>query len=363
MFTDPKGTTREKMFLPSNDDVPSRIGLSVSSMPGRHLRHHFDRKCCIKTILRNIETMALIHTNLWKCNLNVMPVESHAIRGIWGSITGRNPLNAPSVDKHSKCCGTWINVKNLIQREKSSSVKNVEKPTGRRSILFNIRKPILKRKPINAKLVGKPSPECHVTVIIRKSMRRREPMSAMYVASPSNRTQPSANLKTLTRNRSHPVQRLWSLSFASLPLWDTREHTQERNLTNVGCVRRLLPRNAIDDEGIHAGMQAYKCHLCDRAFVQKRNLTQHEKTHTGEKSYDCNRCGKAFTLKSNLHVPQKTRKCGECNKCEKSFSRKEYLDFHKKLHYELKPYKCSECGKTFADKAYLDRHQKRIPTW
>lgn len=82
MFTDPKGTTREKMFLPSNDDVPSRIGLSVSSMPGRHLRHHFDRKCCIKTILRNIETMALIHTNLWKCNLNVMPVESHAIRGI-----------------------------------------------------------------------------------------------------------------------------------------------------------------------------------------------------------------------------------------------------------------------------------------
>ena len=46
-FIKQKGTAPEKMFLSSNDNVPSRIRLLESHLLGSHLRCHFDRKPCI----------------------------------------------------------------------------------------------------------------------------------------------------------------------------------------------------------------------------------------------------------------------------------------------------------------------------
>lgn len=74
-FTKQKGTSPEKMFLSSNDNVSSRIRLPEFHLLGRHLRHHFDRKTCIKN--NSQESRKSGDPNLcksMKSSLSVMPV-------------------------------------------------------------------------------------------------------------------------------------------------------------------------------------------------------------------------------------------------------------------------------------------------
>lgn len=150
-------------------------------------------------------------------------------------------------------------------------------------------------------------------------------------------------------------------------LWNTREHTWERNPTSVYCVKRLLPRKQMPSI-MRESMLVWALASVISAtglLSRRKTLLNIKKIYSEEKSDGCKRCGKVFTVKSNLRVHQKIHsgeKAYVCNECGKSFSQKEHLDFHKKLHTGQKPYKCSECGKAFAYKSYLDGHQKRIHT-
>lgn len=149
MFTDPKGTTHEKMFLPSNDDVPSRIGLSVSSMPGRHLRHHFDRKCCIKN---NSQEYRKYGPNSYKsvemqfeCNacgksLNQRHMRIHngeksfkctncgqAFKMLWNLNKCQKPHPERKVFKCEECGKAYRQETNLVQHQKTHTKEKTYK--------------------------------------------------------------------------------------------------------------------------------------------------------------------------------------------------------------------------------------------
>ena len=50
----------------------------------------------------------------------------------------------------------------------------------------------------------------------------------------------------------------------------------------------------------HTGEKPHQCCQCDKAFVQKSDLTNHIRIHTGEKPYQCSQCDKAFLQNCNL---------------------------------------------------------------
>ena len=45
-----------------------------------------------------------------------------------------------------------------------------------------------------------------------------------------------------------------------------------------------------------------------------------------------------------------------CGICKQSFKPKSYLNVHKRIHSEEKPYKCDTCDKSFGMKDVLTRH-------
>lgn len=142
------------MFLPSNDDVSSRLRLSQYDLIGRHLKHCFDRNPSIKN--NSNEYRKSVGSNSWKS------MKNHFECNACGKLLDSKPhlqrhLRIHNREKSFKCneCGrafkmrgTWISIRKLIQRDQSVNVMSVEKPTGRRPISFNIRKFIPKRHPI-----------------------------------------------------------------------------------------------------------------------------------------------------------------------------------------------------------------------
>lgn len=46
---------------------------------------------------------------------------------------------------------------------------------------------------------------------------------------------------------------------------------------------------------IHAGIKAYSCGECGKAFTEKSQLKVHLLTHSGEKPHRCPFCGKGYT--------------------------------------------------------------------
>ena len=81
--------------------------------------------------------------------------------------------------------------------------------------------------------------------------------------------------------------------------------------------------------------KAYKCGVCGKEFVQKRNFNKHTKIHTAVKSHTCNVCGKAFTQKSTC-------------------------DRHTKTHTGEKPFNCNFCLKNLHTNVHVSNTQKSI---
>lgn len=80
------------------------------------------------------------------------------------------------------------------------------------------------------------------------------------------------------------MQRLYKVVHLQVCSYETPENTHRRETLQCGLCEKAFAQKANVHERMHAGVKAYKYHLCDRAFVQKKKITQHEKLHTGEKN-------------------------------------------------------------------------------
>lgn len=73
----------------------------------------------------------------------------------------------------------------------------------------------------------------------------------------------------------------------------------------------------------------FRCYICNKKIVTKRNLVRHEKGHLEEKLYKCSFCNKAFSRKAycSIHeekckqIGKKSFKC-EFPDCNQRFDKK-----------------------------------------
>ena len=113
----------------------------------------------------------------------------------------------------------------------------------------------------------------------------------------------------------------------------------------------------LSDMKCKTNKKAYRCSVCGKRFLHKRDLTVHMRIHTREKPFSCFESGKRFTQISSLtkhmriHTGDKPFSCSECGK---RFKEKWKLIQHMRIHTGDKPFSCSECGKRFTQKIGLD---------
>ena len=96
-------------------------------------------------------------------------------------------------------------------------------------------------------------------------------------------------------------------------------HTNEKTL------------NLKKDVKTHSYGNPYQCTLCDKCFINEKELKIHIKdTHTGEKSFQFTHCDKTFSYESKLNYHMITH-TGEykynCSYCEKSYLRNQDLEW------------------------------------
>ena len=118
---------------------------------------------------------------------------------------------------------------------------------------------------------------------------------------------------------------------------------------------------------IHEGIN-YACHLCEKAYTDKRNLNNHIlSVHKKIKNHTCHECGKSFAFPSNLKVHMK-----KFHKIEEFFSQEGNNNKDKKeimesfmdtnddtmvsVHEGIKKFSCHLCEKSFTDKTNMKRH-------
>ncbi|ELT90197.1 hypothetical protein CAPTEDRAFT_159140 [Capitella teleta] len=111
----------------------------------------------------------------------------------------------------------------------------------------------------------------------------------------------------------------------------------------------------------------YKCHLCPKAYSEKRHLDQHGKTHAVDppiRGKVCDECGKTFVSPSYLRIHLLTHSeesPHECELCGKKYRFKSNLRQHRlSAHrHEVRPlaHSCNICSKSFAREAWLVLHR------
>uniref|UniRef100_A0A1B0BE62 Protein krueppel n=1 Tax=Glossina palpalis gambiensis TaxID=67801 RepID=A0A1B0BE62_9MUSC len=111
----------------------------------------------------------------------------------------------------------------------------------------------------------------------------------------------------------------------------------------------------------HVG-KVYQCEYCERRFAVKSDLNVHKRIHTAEKPHVCEHCGKSFRLRSQLgyHVTAIHTKIRafKCTMCPKDFLKKRDLTDHVKTHFNIRDKICETCGKGFSNCHSLIRHRQ-----
>uniref|UniRef100_A0A8C6X098 C2H2-type domain-containing protein n=1 Tax=Neogobius melanostomus TaxID=47308 RepID=A0A8C6X098_9GOBI len=136
--------------------------------------------------------------------------------------------------------------------------------------------------------------------------------------------------------------------------------------TKVSAQNKSAPEtSATVDNGETSGADGgeekkkHQCHVCDKKFRKKQNLTTHIRVHTGERPYCCSTCKKTFNQIGALNSHRRTHtgeKPHDCSFCNKTFAHKHVLDVHRRTHTGERPYSCQVCEKKFTHLSNLNKH-------
>ncbi|KAH8390013.1 hypothetical protein KR200_005549, partial [Drosophila serrata] len=110
--------------------------------------------------------------------------------------------------------------------------------------------------------------------------------------------------------------------------------------------------------------KAFACDLCDRSFAFNNQLAAHKRTHDEKhvaKPFVCEFCGKSFKQKIQMttHVTAVHTKIRafKCTMCTKDFLTKRDLKDHVKAHLNIRDKVCEICQKTFTNANALVKHR------
>ncbi|XP_073847340.1 uncharacterized protein [Musca autumnalis] len=129
------------------------------------------------------------------------------------------------------------------------------------------------------------------------------------------------------------------------------------------CERRFESKLALNihRQRTHVG-KTYACKFCDKKFSVESEMKVHSTIHSTEKRHVCELCGKAFRLKVQLrnHVTAIHTKIRafKCTMCPKDFIKKRDLTDHIKSHLNIRDKICETCGKGFSNCHSLIRHRQ-----
>ncbi|KAH8297081.1 hypothetical protein KR044_004643 [Drosophila immigrans] len=117
------------------------------------------------------------------------------------------------------------------------------------------------------------------------------------------------------------------------------------------------------NQRVHMG-KTFNCSLCERSFSFASQLSAHMRTHDEthiEKPFVCEFCGKSFKQKIQMsnHVTAVHTKIRafKCAMCPKDFLTKRDLKDHIKAHLNIRDKVCETCQKSFTNANALVKHR------
>ena len=126
------------------------------------------------------------------------------------------------------------------------------------------------------------------------------------------------------------------------------------------CNRVFRTKTALRQHShIHSEIKPYVCSYCGHGFTQRGYFVEHVRRHTGERPYSCSICKKSFVsndLRKRHMYSHTGNKPHQCTHCGKSFVEKSLLVIHLRTHENYRPFQCGKCDKAFFANAKLQRH-------
>ena len=93
----------------------------------------------------------------------------------------------------------------------------------------------------------------------------------------------------------------------------------------------------------------FPCLLCEKSFLQKKELDRHIVDMHESALYKCQICGKRYKDKNVFkHHVNKHNNVFKCKQCGKILSDGYQLRYHLFTHQKVRPHKCQWCDKSFA---------------
>ncbi|XP_070546392.1 zinc finger protein 58-like isoform X2 [Ptychodera flava] len=111
-----------------------------------------------------------------------------------------------------------------------------------------------------------------------------------------------------------------------------------------------------------AEIKIYECHVCEKQFLQRMELSCHLQIHEPEKTYMCDICGRTLKTEHCLatHKLMHEGKKFKCDYCDYKTVRKCDLTGHMQRHIDKSKLQCKECGKQLLNSNSLRKHIQRF---
>lgn len=119
----------------------------------------------------------------------------------------------------------------------------------------------------------------------------------------------------------------------------------------------------------HNSSDIYRCFLCEKLVLTKKNLSYHihTKHNLNQKDFNCRVCNKTYktyhslqTHTRNIHSANHKNEQLECDYCKKKYAGINSLKLHMQRYHlsDNKNFECDVCQKKFLYQSYLDIHKK-----